>query len=87
MPISASLRPGNTASFEEMSQQWRAVGNTVSDFTGPRIEPQTSRSRDEHVTARSTGRLPNNLLLLPAQICCEADKIKPNSVQLNASMQ
>ena len=27
--------PGNT----EMSQQWRAVGNTVSDLTGPRFKP------------------------------------------------
>ena len=55
--ISASLRPGNnTASFEEMSQRWRAVGNTVSDLTGPRFEAQTSRSRDERVTARLTGR-------------------------------
>ena len=55
-PISASLRPGNTAPFEEMSQRWRAVGNTVSDLTGPRFEPQTSRSRDKRVTARPTGR-------------------------------
>ena len=39
-PISASLRPGNTAPFEEMSQRWRAVGNTVSDLTGPRFEPR-----------------------------------------------
>ena len=54
-PISASLRPGNTAPFEEMSQRWRAVGNTVSDLTGLRFEPQTSRSRDERVTARPTG--------------------------------
>ena len=54
--ISASLRPGNTAPFEEMSQRWRAVGNTVSDLTGPRFEPQTSRSRDKRVTARPTGR-------------------------------
>ena len=55
-PISASLRPGNTTSFEEMSQRWRAVGNTVSDLTGPRFEPQTSCSRDESVTARPTVR-------------------------------
>ena len=39
-PISASLRPGNTVPFEEMSQWWRAVGNTVSDLTGPRFEPR-----------------------------------------------
>ena len=46
----------NTAPFEEMSQRWRAVGNTVSDLTGPRFERQTSRSRDERVTARPIGR-------------------------------
>ena len=51
-PISASLRPGNTASFEQMSQWWPAVGNTVFNLTGLRFEPQTSRSRDECVTAR-----------------------------------
>ena len=56
-PISASLHPGNTASFEEMSQQWQAVGNTVSKLTGPIFEPQTSCSRDECVTAQPTGRL------------------------------
>ena len=51
--ISASLRPGsNTASFEELSQGWRMVGNTVSDLSGPRFEPQTSRFRDERVAAR-----------------------------------
>ena len=52
--ISTSSRPGNTASFEEMLQRWRAVGNTVSDLADPRFEPQTSRSRDERVTARPT---------------------------------
>ena len=50
-PIYASLRLGNTVSFKEMSQRWRAVGNTASDLTGSRFEPQTSRSRDERVTA------------------------------------
>ena len=29
-PISGSLRPGYTASFEEMSQQWRTVLATLS---------------------------------------------------------
>ena len=52
-PISASLRPHNTAPFEEMSHRWRAVGNTVSDLTGPRFEPQTSRSRDQLVGGRN----------------------------------
>ena len=55
-PISALLRPGNTVPFEEMSQQWQAIGNTVSDLTDPRFEPQTYRSREERVTARPTGR-------------------------------
>ena len=32
-PIFASLRAGNIVRFEEMSQRWRAVGNTVSDLT------------------------------------------------------
>ena len=56
-PISASLRPGDTAPFEEMSQQRQAVGNTVSDLTGPIFKPHTSRPRDERVTARPSGRL------------------------------
>ena len=30
---------GNTTLFEEMWQRWRALGNTVSDLTGPRFEP------------------------------------------------
>ena len=55
-PISASLRPGNTASFEKMLQRWRAVGNSVSDLTSLRYEPQTSHSKDERVTARPTSR-------------------------------
>ena len=56
-PISSSLRPGNTAPFEEMSRRWRAVGNTVSDLTGPRFELETSRSRDERVTARPNHKM------------------------------
>ena len=28
----------------------------MSDLTGPRFEPQTSRSRDERFTARPTGQ-------------------------------
>ena len=49
-PISLSFRPGNTASFEEMLQRRRAVNNTVSDLTGLKFEPQTSRTRDQSVT-------------------------------------
>ena len=44
--IGAHLRvivPGHTASFKVL-QRWRAVDNTVSDLTGQRFEPQTSRS-------------------------------------------
>ena len=48
---------GNRALFEEKLQRWRAVSNTVSDLTGPRFEPQTSRLRDERVIARLTGWL------------------------------
>ena len=33
-PIFASLRPGDKAPLDEMSQQWRAIGNIVSDLTG-----------------------------------------------------
>ena len=53
-PISASLRPVNTASFEEMLLRWLAVGKTWFILTCPRCEPQTSRSRNESVTARAT---------------------------------
>ena len=52
----ASVHQGNTAPFEEMSQRWRAVGNTVTDLTSPRFAPKTSCSRDERVTARPTGQ-------------------------------
>ena len=47
---------GNTARFVEISQRWRAVGITLSDFTGPRFEPQISCSRDKRITARTSGR-------------------------------
>ena len=55
-PVSSSLRLGSTTSFKEMSQRWRSVGNTLCDLTGPRFEPQTSRSRDERLNTRPTGR-------------------------------
>ena len=54
--ISASLRPGNTTPFKKMSQLWQIVGNTVSNLTGPRLEPQTSRSIDKRLTSRPTSR-------------------------------
>ena len=54
-PNSESLRTSNTAPLEEMLPRWRAVGNTVANLTGSRFEPQTSRSRDERITARPSG--------------------------------
>ena len=54
VPLSVALYLGNTARFEKMSQRWRAVGNTVSDLTSPRLEPQTSSSIDKRVTAQPT---------------------------------
>ena len=53
-PSPRPLRPGNTASFKEMLQRCRAVGNTVSDLTCLRFQPYTSCFRDERVTARPT---------------------------------
>ena len=53
-PIFTSLRPRNTAPFEEMSQRWR-TDNSASGLTGPRFEPKISCSRDKRVTARLTG--------------------------------
>ena len=47
---------GDTGLFEEISQRWRVVGNTVSDLTGPRFEPQTSRSRSKRATPQPIGR-------------------------------
>ena len=32
-----------------MWQRWQAIGNTVFNLTGPKFEPQTSRSRDERL--------------------------------------
>ena len=58
--ISASLRPGNRVLFKDMLQRWRAVGNTVSGLTSPRFEPQTSRFKNEPITARPTGGYSTN---------------------------
>ena len=62
-PISASLRPGNTVSFEVMSQRWRAVGNTVSDLTGPRFEPTTSPLQRQTRFRLNNGPVSNPYLL------------------------
>ena len=49
-PTYASLRPNNTDSFKEMSLRWRAISNTMSDLSGPRLKSQTSFSKDKRVT-------------------------------------
>ena len=46
------IAPAATGPFWEMSQRWRAVGNTVSGLTDRRFEPRISRSRGECDTAR-----------------------------------
>ena len=55
-PISALLRQRYSATFEDMSQGWRAVGNIMSDLTFQKFNSQTFRFRDECVTVRPTGR-------------------------------
>ena len=51
-------------SVEEVSQRWRAVGGTVSNLTGPRIEPQTSRSDSVSLTIELTDRIRQQKSLL-----------------------
>ena len=66
---------GNTVPFEKMLQRWRVVDNTVSSLNCPRFEPLTSRSIDEHVTTRPTGRcsqyLQKRILILDLSITCQ----------------
>ena len=68
-----------------MSQRLRAIANTVSDLTSPRFEPQTSRSRDEHVTARPTnwylGDLRTKTLLRRMLITRTAQYVDANNQQ------
>ena len=40
-PITSLRVAGNIALYEKISQRWRAVGNSLSNLTGPRFEPQT----------------------------------------------
>ena len=68
-PISVSLRPGNTALFEEMLQRWRAVGNTAPNLTGPRFESETFRSIDKRVTDR-----PPDLYAIMFNVVMESSK-------------
>ena len=57
--ISTLLSVGKAAPFEEMSQQQRAVGNTVFDFTFPRFELLAFRSRKQRVIVQTTAWLLN----------------------------
>ena len=50
------IAPPNTATFEEMSQRWQAISNTLSNLTGLRFEPQISRSTDKRATSRSKSK-------------------------------
>ena len=45
------------ATFEEMLQQWPAVGRFELQISDLRFEFEISRSRDERVTARPTNRI------------------------------
>ena len=54
-PISTSSCPGNTASFKDMSQRWQAIGNTVSELTGLKFEPNPALEMIA-ITAQPTGR-------------------------------
>ena len=56
-----SLAPGQHSS-EETSQQRRVVGDSISDLTGPVIEPQTSRT-DNHVLSSTDRQFMGNLTL------------------------
>ena len=60
---------GNTASFQEMLQRWQDVGNTVTDLTGPRFEPETSCSKNKRVAAPTTGQ--SSLILFDVDFLIE----------------
>ena len=49
------LAPGQRSSAKT-SQRWQVVGDTVSDLTCPRIEPETSRSDIDVFTTAKTCR-------------------------------
>ena len=51
-PISAAKLLGNTASNSETtSQRWQAVSDAVLNLTRLAIEPQTSQTKSDAVTA------------------------------------
>ena len=54
------------------------VGNTVSVLTGPRFEPQTSRSRDKRVTARPAIQFN---CIYPSYIMCFSNQHAQNEAE------
>ena len=63
-PRYCAARATQLQSFEEMLQRWRAVGNTVSDMTDPKFESQTSRFRNQCVTAGPAFMMNQNFSLI-----------------------
>ena len=68
-----------------MSQRWRAVGNTVSNLTGPRFEPQTYRSKDERVNIMPKYSLhtyvPDRLQGIGKNLNCTKNKHSTGNIQ------
>ena len=56
-PISRHGASAAQLILNKMLQRWRGIGNTVLDLTYTKVEPQASRSSDQCVVARITGRL------------------------------
>ena len=54
-PFPRQSRSGNRASFEDTSQLWLTVGNTVSDLTAPQFEPQISAPETNALTLDQLG--------------------------------
>ena len=50
------IAPWQHSSFQRNAVGWRAFGNISSDLIDLRIEPQTSRSRNERIAAQLTAR-------------------------------
>ena len=70
------LAPGQH-SFEETSQRWRAVGDTVPDLTGLRIEILTSRTEKDifnHCTNQWGASPPTPLIVLVSQFFTDLPK-------------
>ena len=76
-PISALLCPGNTAPFKEMLQRWRAVGNIVSDLTGPhRVVNGLTSSGSNPARKYKPDPGPNPKTNLKPKSCSKNPKVK-----------